>query len=176
MPINTNGDCITPETHIINNQCIDFKEKRCQQLQKLSHEHNDCILFAENIAAIAATADKAQLSEGIKLVREYNLTELEAHLRHEEQAIFAVIVQHHKEHINLCISLGKEHGFIRTLVEEMTAEAIAPETAQQALADFSSLLKHHTLEEETKLFPIVESLFTEQQLDAVLDFKAAKVL
>ncbi len=38
------------------------------------------------------------------------------------------------------------------------------------------LLKHHTLEEETKLFPIVESLFTKEQLDTVLDFKAAKVL
>ncbi len=171
MPLNTNGDCITAETYILNHQYIDFKEKRCRQLQKLSKEHNDCIVFAEKIAAIAETGHTEQLLIGIKLVKEYNLTELEAHLRHEEQTIFALLVQHHKEHLELCITLGKEHGFIRTLVEQ-----ISPETAQQDLSDFANLLTHHTLEEETKLFPIVESLFTEQQLDAVLNFKAAKVL
>lgn len=171
MAINTNGDCTTPVKHILNHQYIDFKEKRCQQLQKLSQEHNDCILFAEKIAAIAETGNELQLSEGIKLVREYNLIELEAHLQHEEQTIFALLVQQYKEHLELCITLGREHGFIRTLVEQMSFE-----TAQQDLSDFANLLKHHTLEEETKLFPIVESLFSEEQLNEVLSFKPVKVL
>lgn len=171
MTININADCSTPEKHILNHQLIDFKEKRCPQLQKLSQQHNDCILFAEKIAAIAETGNESQLSEGIKLVREYNLIELESHLQHEEQTIFALLVQQHKEHLELCVSLGREHGFIRTLVEQMSFE-----TAQQDLTDFANLLKHHTLEEETKLFPIVESLFSKEQLDDVLSFKPLKVL
>jgi hemerythrin-like domain-containing protein len=165
MTIRTNDAYIQSEKQSVNNHCIDFKKKRCQQLQKLSHEHNDCIVFAEKIAQISESGDHSQLAKGIELVQKYNQTELEAHLKHEEQTIFSLLVQEHKEHLELCISLGREHGFIRTLVEEMTLE-----TAQQDLADFAHILKHHTLEEEMKLFPIVESLFTEEQLDAVLDF------
>lgn len=165
MTIITNNAYVPPAEQAVNNQCIDFKEKRCQQLQKLSHEHNDCLLFAEKIAQIAETGDEEQLAEGIKLVQNYNNTELEAHLKHEEQTIFALLVQEHKEYLEMCITLGKEHGFIRTLVEEMTLA-----TAQQDLADFAHILKHHTLAEEMTLFPVVESLFTEEQLDAVLNF------
>ncbi|NOQ80612.1 MAG: hemerythrin domain-containing protein [Gammaproteobacteria bacterium] len=165
MTIRTNDAYIQSAKQSVNNHCIDFKKKRCQQLQKLSHEHNDCIVFAEKIAQISESGDHSQLAKGIELVQKYNQTELEAHLKHEEQTIFALLVQEHKEHLELCISLGREHGFIRTLVEEMTLE-----TAQQDLADFAHILKHHTLAEEMKLFPIVESLFTEEQLDAVLDF------
>ncbi|MCU7798643.1 MAG: hemerythrin domain-containing protein [gamma proteobacterium symbiont of Lucinoma myriamae] len=166
MTLHTNDTYyISSKKLSVNNKCIDFKKKRCQQLQKLSQEHNDCIPFAEKIAQIAEHGDSSQLLKGIELVQKYNETELEAHLKHEEQTIFAILVQHHREHLELCISLGREHGFIRTLVEAMTLE-----TAQQDLADLAHILKHHTLEEEMKLFPVVESLFTEEQLDAVLDF------
>lgn len=165
MTMRTNDAYIQSKKQSVNIECLDFKKKRCQQLQKLSHEHNDCIVFAEKIAWIAENGDHSQLEKGIELVQKYNQTVLEAHLKHEEQTIFSLLVQEHKEHLELCISLGREHGFIRTLVEEMTLE-----TAQQDLADFAHILKHHTLEEEMKLFPIVESLFTEEQLDSVLDF------
>ncbi len=165
MTISTNDYYNVSDNQPLTNQSIDFKKKRCHQLQKLSNEHNECIIFAEKIAQIAEHGNDVQLAEGIKLVNNYNQAELEAHLKHEEQTILAILVQQHKEHIELCITLGKEHGFIRTLVEQMTLE-----TAQKDLADFAHILKHHTLEEEMKLFPIVESLFTEEQLDAVLDF------
>lgn len=165
MTIHTNEMFISSTGQSANNQYIDFKQKRCQQLHKLSQEHNECIIFAEKIAHIAEIGDDSQLAEGIALVQQYNTSELEAHLKHEEQTIFALLVQEHKEHLDLCITLGREHGFIRTLVEEMTLA-----TAQQDLTDFAHILKHHTLAEEMTLFPVVESLFTDEQLDAVLNF------
>lgn len=140
----------------------DFTADRCRQLHQLSREHNDCLVFAARIAALAAAGSDAALGEGIERVREYNDRELEAHLQHEEQTIFGPLVQGHREHLDLCITLGKEHGLIRTLVERMS-----PETAGQDLADFAAILKNHTLVEETQLFPLIETLFTDEQLDAV---------
>ncbi len=142
--------------------CDDFTAGRCRQLHQLSHEHNDCMVFAARIASIAAEGTDADLTEGIELVQEYNRRELEAHLQHEEQTILAPLVQGHREHLELCITLGKEHGFIRTLVEQMS-----PETARKDLADFARILKSHTMTEEDQLFPLLETLFTDEQLDAI---------
>lgn len=143
----------------------DFVAKRSRQLRKLAREHQDCLLFAADLAEIAERGDDEALAAGVERVRAYNDAELEAHLQHEEQTIFAPLIQEYGEHMDLCIALGKEHGYLRTLVEEMT-----PETARKHLADFARVLKSHTLVEEEKLFPLVDSLFTQEQLDKVMAF------
>ena len=137
----------------------------CEHLQKLSVEHRDALVFADEIAKIAAEGSDAELAEGIERVNRYYESELEEHLQHEEQTIFAPLVQQYQEHIELCITLGKEHGFLRTVVEEMTLG-----TAKKELADFARVLKNHSLMEERELFPLLDSLFTEEQLDAVLNY------
>jgi hemerythrin-like domain-containing protein len=139
--------------------------KNCEQLKKLSAEHREALVFADEMAKIAAEGSEAELAEGVERVNRYYESELEEHLQHEEQTIFAPLVQQHKEHIELCITLGKEHGFLRTVVEEMTLE-----TAKKELADFAQVLKNHSLMEEKELFPLLETLFTEEQLDAVLNY------
>ena len=135
------------------------------QLEKLAKEHDYCLLMAKRIADIANNGSDAKLAEGIEIVKKYNDTELEAHLQHEEQTIFGPLVAQHREHLDLCISLGKEHGLIRTLVEELTLK-----TAKEDLTNFARLLERHTLLEENELFPLLESLFTKEQLDTVLNF------
>ena len=122
--------------------------------------------MAEKIAEIVEQGSDAALLEGIDLLKKYNETELETHLQHEERMIFAPLMQDHKKHIELCIKLCKEHGFMRTIVEEIT-----PETAKKDLADFARVLKSHSITEETKLFPIIESLFSKEQLDKILNFE-----
>lgn len=144
---------------------------RCVQLQKLSLEHKDCILLADKIAKIAEDGDQATLDEGIDIIKKYNETELETHLQHEERVIFAPLIQEcinskNKEHLDLCISLGKEHGLLRTIVERIT-----PVTAKEDLADFARVLKQHSIIEETELFPIIEATFSKEQLDKVLNFE-----
>ena len=136
-----------------------------EQLEKLAKEHDYCLLMAKRIADIAKDGSEEKLAEGLEIVKEYNDTELEAHLQHEEQTIFGPLVSDHREHLHLCITLGKEHGLIRTLVEEMTLE-----TAKEDLADFARILESHTLLEENELFPLLESLFTKEQLDKVKNF------
>jgi hypothetical protein len=44
------------------------------------------------------------------------------------------------------------------------------ETAQRDLPAFADILRKHTVAEEEELLPLVESLFTPEQLDAVMHF------
>lgn len=139
--------------------------KRVAQLQDLSREHHASLVMAKKIAEVAVQGTKAELLEAILTVKEYYEDELEEHFQHEERTIFAPIYKEYQEHIGLATSLLKEHGFIRMLVP-----ALKPESAREDLAEFAKVLKNHTRVEERELFPLVESLFSDNQLNAVLNF------
>lgn len=135
-------------------------------LERLRREHREGLAFAERLEVIAREGDDAALAEAVDSVQRYNQEEMEGHLQHEEQRIIAVLVQEHPEHLPLCIRLGREHGQLRTL-----AAAIGLANPRRELAGFASLLREHTRTEDEELFPLVASLFTPGQQEAVLDFK-----
>ncbi len=142
------------------------KMKRAEQLQKLSREHNGSLVMAKKITKVVENGSDEELLDAIALVKKYNDDELEEHFQHEEHTIFAPIFKEFKEHVELAKPLLKEHGYLRMLIPQMT-----PETARQDLAEFAVILERHTRIEERELFPIIESLFTDEQMDAVLNFK-----
>ena len=139
--------------------------QRAQQLQELSREHHDSLVMAKNIAEIAESGNDAELLEAIERVKDYYKNELEVHFQHEERTIFSLIFREYREHIALATTLLKEHGFIRMLIPKLTLE-----NAKTDLAEFAEVLKNHTRVEERELFPLVESLFSDEQLNAVLNF------
>ncbi len=139
--------------------------KRAEQLQKLSREHHGSLVMAKNITEIAENGSEADLLEAIKTVTQYYDDELELHFQHEERTIFSLIFRQYKEHIGTATALLKEHGFIRMLIPKLTLD-----TAREDLAEFALVLKNHTRMEERELFPIIESLFSDEQLDAILNF------
>lgn len=139
--------------------------KRVEQLQDLSREHHGSLVMAKKIATVATQGSDEELLEAIETVTEYYNNELEVHFQHEERTIFALIFKDYKEHIDIATHLLKEHGAIRNLIPGLTLE-----TAKKELADFALMLKNHTRMEERELFPLVESLFTDEQLDAILNF------
>jgi hemerythrin-like domain-containing protein len=140
-------------------------KERCRQMAQLSREHDEALTFADRIARLASDGSNESLAEGVRLVQEYYQEEMEQHLQHEEQTIFGPIVQFHREHFPLCVRFGTEHGRLRTL-----ATGIRLDTAQRDLPAFAEILRRHTVEEEEELLPLVESLFTPEQLDAVMQF------
>ncbi len=139
--------------------------KRAEQLQKLSREHHGSLSMALKISKIAESGSEEALAEAIETIKAYYKDELEEHFQHEEQTIFVHIFQQYREHVPMATSLLKEHGFLRILVQR-----IKPETAKEDLMDFATVLKNHTRVEERELFPIIEKLFTDEQMDAVLNF------
>ena len=139
--------------------------KRLEQLHKLSKEHHQSLVMAKHISEIAKSEDHKELLEAIEKVKHYYDDELEEHFQHEERTIFAPIFKEYREHIGIATSLLKEHGYIRMLIPKMTLE-----TAQKDLAEFGSMLKTHTRVEERELFPLIEKLFSDEQLNAILNF------
>lgn len=140
-------------------------EDRRTQLHELHREHADALAFSEQIADLATKGDDASLTEGVRLVREYYDRELEAHLQLEEQRLFRPLIQYDKAHLSLCMRLGSEHGKLRSI-----ATSIDQASAPDDLRSFAQILKDHTVFEEHEFLPLVASLFTREELDAVLDF------
>ncbi|MEE9309974.1 MAG: hemerythrin domain-containing protein [Cocleimonas sp.] len=141
--------------------------KRSEQLHKLSHEHHGSLVMAQKLIKIVESGTDADLQDAITMVTKYYDDELEVHFQHEERTIFAPIFKEHKEHIELSKTLLKEHGFIRLLIPTLNIA-----TAREKLAEFALVLKNHTHVEERELFPAIEKCFTDEQLDAVLNFVA----
>ena len=139
--------------------------KRAEQLQDLSREHHQSLVLAKRIAEVAENGNDQELLEAIEKVKAYYESELEIHFQHEERTIFAPIYKEYKEHVGLAAGLLKEHGAIRLLIPQLTLG-----NAKKDLAWFAEVLKNHTRVEERELFPIIESVFTAEQLDAVLHF------
>ncbi len=65
----------------------------------------------------------------------------------------------------LASGLLKEHGAIRMLIPQLTLE-----NTQEDLSMFAEVLKNYTRVEQRELFPVVGSLFSDEQLDTVLSF------
>jgi len=139
--------------------------KRAEQLQKLSREHHGSLVMAKKITKVVETGSDQELADAIVLVTQYYDDELEEHFQHEEHTIFAPIFKEFTEHVEMAKPLLKEHGYLRMLIPKIT-----PETARQDLAEFAVILERHTRVEERDLFPIIESLFSDEQMDAVLNF------
>ena len=139
--------------------------KRAEQLQDLSREHHDSLVMAKRIAEVAEGGDDTEILEAIETVKNYYETELEVHFQHEERTIFAPIFKEYREHTGIATQLLKEHGAMRMLMPKLHVAS-----AREDLAEFATMLKNHTRMEERELFPIVESNFSDEQLDAVLNF------
>ena len=139
---------------------------RAEQLRKLSREHHTSLVFARTLKKTAESGNEEELTKAIKDVVDYYNDELEVHFQHEEHTIFKPLFQGYREHVELATKLAKEHGAMRMLIPTITLE-----TAKKDLEDFATVLTNHTHAEERVLFPIIEKIFTDEQLDAVLNFK-----
>lgn len=139
-------------------------------MQRLEHDHATGLLLADRLEALVQQADDAALQQAVQLMQAYT-PELEAHLQHEEQSVLRPLVQYHREHLALCIQIGREHGTLRTL-----AEAISGEYSPQTIVDFAQLLRAHTVLEDTQLFPLVANLFNTEQLQVIADFAPLAVV
>ena len=139
--------------------------KRVEQLQKLSREHHGSLVMAKNIGLIAKEGGEQELLDAIETVKNYYDDELEEHFQHEERTIFAPIFKQFPDLNEMATILLKEHGFIRIMIPKITLE-----TARKDLTDFALVLKNHTRMEERELFPLIETLFSDEQMDAVLNF------
>ncbi len=137
--------------------------RKCERLKKITWEHLQTLEMAKNIGVWSNLTDTSELQFAIDHVRLFFKTDLNTHFQHEEDTIFAILMNHFDEYTDIVFTLRHEHEVIRRLIYELSVES-APEN----LARLAVILIDHTQIEERHLFPLVENLFSKDQLDLVV--------
>ena len=136
--------------------------KRITQLQPLSNEHHQSLRLAKKCKdIIAKETNEVIKSFSLQLKDEFD-AQWSNHFRTEEETIFCVAEDKGKEISEICQQLKKEHQILGNMVESIAAGDY------QLLHEFGQLLHDHTRLEERQLFPMVEDMFTQEELDNIL--------
>lgn len=145
----------------INNGMVDY----ATAMQRLVDEHAAGLVFAAEIARIAEEGRDDEVAAAMERISEYIAGELEHHFQHEEQTILGELLRSHPEYAALCIAIGKEHGQMRFMLIEGSGRG-----PRHELAAFAQILKQHTLLENEGLFPVIEKLFSAEQIREIANF------
>jgi hemerythrin-like domain-containing protein len=136
--------------------------KRITQLQPLSNEHHQSLRLAKKCKdIIAKETDEVIKAFSLQLKDEFD-AQWDNHFRTEEKTIFSVAEDKGKEISEICQQLKKEHQILENMVESISSGDY------QLLHEFGQLLHDHTRLEERQLFPMVEDMFTQEELDNIL--------
>lgn len=136
--------------------------KRIEQLQYLSKDHHQSLVLANKCKKIIAKDTNEVIKDfSYQLKQDFDV-QWHKHFRIEEETIFNVAKKKGKEISNLCKQLQEEHKVLLKMVENIS------NGNYQLLHEFGQLLYDHTRLEERQLFPLVEQLFTEQELNNIL--------
>jgi hemerythrin-like domain-containing protein len=136
--------------------------KRSTELTALSREHHQSLRLAKKCMDTAANGDpqqcKALCTEIVSIFDE----EWERHFHNEEISIFSITNTMSGKIHALGMQLVGEHEQMRRMATDMK------DCDCTALSAFGELLKAHTRTEERELFPLVEKLFSREQLAMIL--------
>ena len=139
--------------------------RRHAALVPFSHDHHHELVQARRLR-LAADAPPAERLEAARAYVELFLTETQRHFRDEEETLFPLYVRHAGETETLRRILREHmelHGLVRALRTEVAGGEVAPASVR-ALGD---LLHAHVRVEERELFPAIEAVVPEAELEAV---------
>ncbi len=139
--------------------------KRIEQLQLLSKEHHQSLVLAKKCKDIlkeeSAVDEVKAFCFQLKAAFE---TQWIRHFKIEENTIFNVAEKKSEEISKICQQLKKEHKILESMVVNIA------KGNYQLLNEFGQLLYDHTRLEERQLFPLVEQLFTQDELDNIMNY------
>jgi hemerythrin-like domain-containing protein len=149
-----------------DNSTVDY----ATAMQRLIDEHASGLVFAAEIDRIAKEGSSEEVAAAMERVSEFLAGELEHHFQHEEQTILGELLRNHPEYAALCIAIGREHGQMRFMLVETSGAG-----PRRDLANFAYLLKQHTLLENEGLFPVIEKLFSPEQMREIANFSPRRL-
>ncbi len=134
--------------------------KRSKQLETLSFEHHDGLVVANRVKR--GLEKQANTAEMVAYVLHIWDTLLVEHFAQEEATLLEVLertpeARERKER------MLKEHQEFAGIVEKLR-EGV---DIEQNLTEFAELLNNHIRFEERELFPLVEELATEEELEKI---------
>jgi hemerythrin superfamily protein len=101
-------------------------------------------------------------------------TELEIHA-HIEETIFYPAIEEHQEFKDMVAEALEEHEEAKTLLEELEEIGAESHDFGSKLQELIEAVEHHVEEEEGKMFPKIQEVFDEDELEQLgQDLESAK--
>lgn len=126
-------------------------------LELLKNDHQKVSDLFEKAEATENEKQKEKLFEQIA-------AELETHT-HIEETIFYPALKEHDELKDIVLEAFEEHKQVKTLIREMGSLSDGSEKFDAKLKVMKENVEHHVEEEENEMFPQVEELFEESELE-----------
>ncbi len=137
--------------------------KRHKALHILSHDHHHGLILAQLIKKGSPQyKNLPNTTEGKKdySIRFYN-DELVKHFEDEEKILFPVVNGKDDEIDNLIVEIITEHKKIKQLINRLETD----EDVENTLDELGRLLESHIRKEERKLFPLIQNLLSNKELN-----------
>ncbi len=139
--------------------------KRHKSLYPLSHDHHHGLILAQLIKKNAPKYKN--LPDTIDGKTEYTINfynvELVKHFRHEEKILFPPAKGKDESVDKLIEEIISEHKKIKSLVDSLKTT----NEYEDILDELGNLLESHIRKEERKLFPEIESVLSQDELENI---------
>jgi hemerythrin superfamily protein len=126
-------------------------------IELLKEDHRKVEDLFAKVEETESEKQHLQLFEKIK-------TELETHTQIEE-TLFYPALEEHEDLKDMVLEAFEEHKQVKTLLREISALAEGSEKLDAKLKVMGENVEHHVGEEEDEMFPKVEELIEEQELE-----------
>lgn len=126
-------------------------------LDKLKHEHQEVANLLEQ-----ASSDNQSLDKKKKLFDNIN-KQLILHMEYEEELFYPTIKENPATK-NIVLEGYEEHNVAKTLLKELQELPVEDEMWLAKLTVLKENIQHHVQEEEQNMFPKVEKMIDEEEL------------
>lgn len=136
--------------------------KRHSAIVPLSHDHHHALILAQALkknAPKTGLGSKSAEEKTEAAINSYN-TELIPHFNHEEVLLFPLALGKDEELDKMIHDILEEHDKIRSSIETLRDGDL-----EENLDAFGKLLENHVRTEERTLFPKIEEVVGEEELN-----------
>lgn len=136
--------------------------KRHKAIVPLSHDHHHALILAHALKknAVKLGLGAKSIEEKVKAAINIFNTELVPHFNHEEVLLFPIALGKDKELDKMIHDIIDEHDKIRIFVESLQKRNV-----EDNLDAFGKMLENHIRTEERILFPKIEDVVGEEELN-----------
>jgi iron-sulfur cluster repair protein YtfE (RIC family) len=128
-------------------------------LKLLKHDHDEVKKMLADLEDTTERAEKTR-TEGLATLKH----ELEIHETIEEEIFYPALKEHPKTK-DLALEGYEEHHVVDTIMGELEGVEPSDETWMAKFSVMKENLEHHISEEEDEMFPKVEQVFDDEELE-----------
>ncbi|HVF07577.1 MAG TPA: hemerythrin domain-containing protein [Actinomycetota bacterium] len=130
-------------------------------LKLLKQDHDEVKKMLADLEDTTERAEKTR-TEGLATLKH----ELEIHETIEEEIFYPALKEHPKTK-DLALEGYEEHHVVDTIMGELEDVETSDETWMAKFSVMKENLEHHITEEEDEMFPKVEQVFDDEELEAL---------